>query len=51
MFGALGLAEVVCGFLGGLTFNYIYANTLWISPGFTYFVIGFCYAVGTAVPV
>ena len=49
VFGALGLAEGITGACGGLVFNYIYAKTLWISPGFTFLVVGFFFGIGTAV--
>ena len=51
VFGATGVAEAVMGAVGGLFINFVYAQTLWISPGFVFVIVGLLYLLGTAVLV
>ena len=51
VFGATGVMEAVVGAVGGLFVNYLYAQTLWISPGFIFIIVGCVYLLSTAVLV
>ena len=45
----ISFGETILRLFAGFAFNVIYAKTIWILPGFVYFILGVCYFAGCLV--
>ena len=47
----ISFGETILRLFAGFAFNIIYAKTIWIKPGFVYFILAICYLAGCIVVV